>query len=254
MIDLRTPKGKKRVRLEKPPYVSSLTEEQKKKLAVNGKKIQKKRIAKAPRDAKGKIIPNYRYKNILDSYKEHGIASKTTDGETKKHLFGNGNSYPLFVRKPIVADNMIKLIREGYPYTTVCRYYGVNRKTFLKWLEIGSQGIDKNYTKFFKRVSRAEARYEMARLEAIRKHEKTDWRAPAWILERRYPEHWGKRDANKAHIALTNTTINVNKKDELGKAVLRDEHAKELARKLIDGGEFGYTEIKEVEDVSMEDA
>jgi hypothetical protein len=105
----------------------------------------------------------------------------------------------------------------------------------------GRDGIDP-YKGLFERVCRAEAKAEMDNLVELKRHQKNEWKVSAWLLERRWPEHWARRDAFKAEIAV-NAEVTLKGKEQLAKRVVTDEASRELARRLIDGDEFGYEEV-----------
>ena len=237
MSDIKTPNGKERVRLNgKLRYTSehkSKTPEARQRASEN----RKKSVKKAPKNSKGKIIQGHKYKSIIDSYKDLGLKPKIKSARTK-----TSQSKPLFVRNPVLARRIIKFIRAGYHPTTVCRAVGIATSTFRKWLELGAEGKYPVYTKFYKRIANADAKAEMQTLKKLKKHQRTDWRAAAWDLERRWSENWGK-DVVKSGGVSVNATITVNRREEITKVISQDEHAKELARRVIDGGEFGFKEI-----------
>ena len=193
-----------------------------------------KAFKEAPRLENGKIVPAFKYKALIDSYKRHGVKPKK--------LLNHYASKPLFLREPKKGNRIIKFIRMGYPYTTVCRAVGINRDTFIRWLTLGQSNASKEYAKFYRRVCKAEAQAEMNDLKKLSEHQKFDWRASAWKLERRWPEHWAKRDAIRAELKI-NGQVNVTHKHELSQKVAQDPAALELARKMIDGTEFGYDEV-----------
>lgn len=183
---------------------------------------------KAPRRENGKIIQGYRYKELLEGYRENGLSPTVINGQ------GNPARPPSFVLQPALEKRIVRLIRKGYPYTTVCRSCGVTPKTFKDWLEKGKTGYSKDYVRIYRKIARAEAYAEMRTLKVLRKHEKADWRVSAWQLERRWPEHWSKKDRMVAEMHV-NAVVNVDSKESLGKTVVQDEAARELARRLIDG-------------------
>lgn len=228
--------GRERVRLSKG------TPEQSVKAMHEGRAKSHK---KAPRRENGKVIQGYKYKELLEGYRENGLEPHVINGPmvTKPRT-------PMFVDQPSLAKRIIKFIRKGYPYTTVCRYVGVTPKTFKEWLERGKAGVSPEYVRFYERVARAEAHAEMQTLENLKRHGKADWRVSAWQLERRWPEHWAKKDRIAAELTV-NSNVQADSKEHLGKAVVQDLAARELARRLISGDEFGYTDITDQQ--SLED-
>lgn len=194
-------------------------------------KARDKSYKEAPRTPKGKIVNGYGYKAVLEGYRENRL---------EPTVIGPGsNVKPAFVLQPNLGKRIVRLIRKGYPYTTVCRYCGIAPKTFRDWLDRGRDGFSIEYVEFYEAVAKAEGYAEMRTLNKLKSHENADWRVSAWQLERRWPEHWSKKDRMVAEMHV-NATVNVDSKEGLGQKVVTDEAARELARKLIDGDAFDY--------------
>jgi hypothetical protein len=79
-------------------------------------------------------------------------------------------------------------------YKRACMAAGIDQSTFYRWLQKAEKHKRSKYSKFRKRLQAAEAEGELANLQAIIEAGKRDWRARAWLLERRHPERWGKRE------------------------------------------------------------
>lgn len=218
--------GRQRVRLSKGPSKQALA-------AMH--EGRKRSHEKAPRRENGKVIQGYKYKAILEGYKEMGREPRALAPNSISRL-------PMFVDQPSLAKRIVKLIRKGYPYTTVCRYVGVTPRTFKEWLEKGKAGLSPDYVDFYERVARAEAEAEMRTIQTLKMHEKADWRVSAWQLERRWPEHWSKKDRVMAEMQVS-ATINVDSKEALGRTLIQDTAARELARRLIDKDLTEYPQL-----------
>jgi transposase len=155
-----------------------------------------------------------------------------------------------FHTKPIPIDvngprmrRVVKFLEEGLPYNIVAKYLGVKMTTVELWLRKGQENHNESYRKFYKLCSSAESKAQRELLKKLRQHEDNDWRVPAWMLERRWPDQWGKRDALKAELRVSSNVTERENKD-LSKRVLVDKTSRELARNLIDGRTFGYSEVK----------
>ena len=63
-------------------------------------------------------------------------------------------------------------------------------------MEKGEADPDSAYGEFLQLVRLAEAAGEAANVKVIREasHDSKQWTAAAWLLERKYPDRWGKRD------------------------------------------------------------
>lgn len=176
------------------------------------------------------------YEELVEAYEANGLAPVVLNGES---LY---QTKPMFVTDTGLAKKIFKLVKAGHNHITVCRAVGISRSTFNMWLERGRTGYSRDYEKFYHKVMRCEARAEIDILNTLNSHAKVDWRVNAWKLERRFPEHWGKKDRLKAETTV-NAVFNIDVKEDLGKQVLADGTARELARKIIEGNEFGY-EVK----------
>ena len=62
----------------------------------------------------------------------------------------------------------------------------------------GERQPDGPYGEFCRALKRADLEAELACLRQIKEAAQNgDWRAAAWMLERRYPEKWGRRCARR---------------------------------------------------------
>jgi len=98
-------------------------------------------------------------------------------------------------------DKLCQAIELGATYRLACQYGNISHETFSQWRE--------KYPEFVEAINRAEGKGAISNLAIIRNSAKgwTDetgkqyppnWQASAWVLERRYPEQYGRRviDAN----------------------------------------------------------
>lgn len=185
---------------------------------------RKRAAAAAPRKSNGKLKLDYRIANVLNAeYK-----SIRTINPLRKYRL------PIILRNLFVRKRILKQLRMGIPYTTVCSSNGIAPNLFLETLERGKNGFSKAHAKFYKEVCKAEANGEINILKRLRRHSSSDWRVNAWQLERIWPEKYGRVDRIRAE---TRATVNVttDTKKELGTKVISDDIARELARRMIDG-------------------
>lgn len=85
---------------------------------------------------------------------------------------------------------MLKALATGNHYEPACAYAGISYQTFRNWLQRGEATTRGEYFEFFESVQRAIAQAEIASVTKIKAAEKEDWRAAAWMLERRHPDRW----------------------------------------------------------------
>lgn len=113
---------------------------------------------------------------------------------------------------PEVEDAMVRAILVGASYKTACQYAGISYQTFLNWRKRAGavkerQGKSRNAPSdefdvrligFVDHIKEAEAVAAIKSLVKINGAAKKDWRAAAWMLERRFPNEYGRRRAQSA--------------------------------------------------------
>ena len=92
---------------------------------------------------------------------------------------------------PEVQGWIVERIREGHYIETMCCEVGVSKNAYYQWLQKGEQQTSGIYRDFYDAVKAAEQQAKRALLGKL--HQSIDWRAAAWILERRWPEEWGRQ-------------------------------------------------------------
>jgi len=115
-------------------------------------------------------------------------------------------------RKPILTEeiiqNVVSVLRTGTYIETAIACVGISKDTFYAWLRRGARerrrlDNDKKakpnkeeaiYLQLSDAVKKAIAEAEIRNLAMISQAGETQWQASAWILERRFPERWGKKD------------------------------------------------------------
>jgi hypothetical protein len=87
---------------------------------------------------------------------------------------------------------VLDAISTGAARVHAAAYGGIDHDTLLNW--------EKRYPAFRDQVLEAEARAVVGSLANIRKiGNEGDWRALAWLLERRYPEDYGRTVSEQRH-------------------------------------------------------
>ena len=94
---------------------------------------------------------------------------------------------------PEVQDLIVDGINAGLTFGLTCARAGVNPATFYRWLEKGETAKSGVYSEFCDTVSRAKADSALRLVSQITLQAPTDWRAAAFLLERRFPDDYGKR-------------------------------------------------------------
>ena len=105
-----------------------------------------------------------------------------------------GDTHPQKLNKT-VCDKICEGVLKGNYITTVCRSVGIHPQTYYVWKKKGKQGIEP-YKEFYDRVTECEAQAEMDILNVIYTNaiDQGNWLSSAWILERKYPNRFGKRE------------------------------------------------------------
>ena len=100
-----------------------------------------------------------------------------------------------------VVDALIEALASGLTITASCGLVGISRSTFYKWIE--------NYPEFKQAVDGARPIIESNMLELIKDQAQTDWRAAAWVLERRFPEDFSLKREVDLQVNKSNGTNEV---------------------------------------------
>ena len=96
-----------------------------------------------------------------------------------------------------VRNSLIIALSAGCSQKDACAHAGISKATFSRWMAKGQEdeaaGRRSEYRDFLDLVQRAHDRAK-PRLEILMaKHAEKSYRAALTILERRYPEEWGRR-------------------------------------------------------------
>ena len=94
---------------------------------------------------------------------------------------------------PDVQETIVDGINAGLTFGMSCARAGVNPATFYRWLEKGETAKSGAFREFCDTVSRAKADSALRLVSQITLQAPTDWRAAAFMLERRFPDDYGKR-------------------------------------------------------------
>lgn len=93
-----------------------------------------------------------------------------------------------------IAERICQAVRTGATIEGAAAYAGVARQTFFDWLRRGRQPNARNpYKKLAADLEEALGVVEVANIGRIAKAGQDEWTANAWILERRFPDKYGRR-------------------------------------------------------------
>lgn len=125
------------------------------------------------------------------------------------------------------CTRFLEALKAGAPYEPACQYAGWDYTTFAKWRQDVEQKEGRStYFDFFNQVKEAEATAIVVNLALIRSAAKKQWQAAAWLLERRHPEHFARKDNLAVDASLT---INNMVRGIVGKAAQRMIESDETA-------------------------
>lgn len=97
-----------------------------------------------------------------------------------------------------IAEEIISYIEKGSSDKDAYTMASVARSTFYNWIQKGEE--DKKlkkktiYVDFLDKVKKAEAKFKAWHIANIQKSSKKQWQASAWLLERKFPEEFARRD------------------------------------------------------------
>lgn len=102
---------------------------------------------------------------------------------------------------PELRDRLATWIRAGNPIPVACKASGIVESTFHDWMDRGRRALEADgvpegeepFVEFLESIERAMDETEAALVAMVtRAAQRNGWQAAAWILERRWPERWGK--------------------------------------------------------------
>ena len=92
-------------------------------------------------------------------------------------------------RSLLTSDRIKKIcsgIELGLTYDMCAKYAGISPSAFYTWLRKGREGKEKKFIDFVSKLQQAEAKGAVYHLNNIISSSKDDWKASAWVLERRH--------------------------------------------------------------------
>ena len=96
-------------------------------------------------------------------------------------------------RRVLRRDAVLELVRQGCTHKVAALRAGISESTFYTWIAKGKVARSGIYREFVNDLELAEAVAEGTLTLQMRAHAAREWRATAWMLERRFPETWKER-------------------------------------------------------------
>ena len=121
---------------------------------------------------------------------------------------------------PALQDKICQLIAKGNYLITACNVVGINKSTYLRWVERAEQETNNGgglYCDFGVAIKKAEGEAEAQLAQFVRETaiDKKDGYLGMTFLERRHPDRWGRKDRSivsiDEHKTITITTVEVVK-------------------------------------------
>jgi transposase len=81
---------------------------------------------------------------------------------------------------------VIDAVAKGCSYRQACSVAGIGEATFYVWMKQGQTAPHGKFVEFRESILKAEANNGQRMLELIQNHAVKDWKAAAWVLERRH--------------------------------------------------------------------
>jgi hypothetical protein len=94
-------------------------------------------------------------------------------------------------KTPACVARVLDEVRKGLPLKTAATLAGISEDTLQNWRNTDAR--------FAELLEQALAESEAALVAGIQAAAAKDWRAQAFLLERRFPATWGKRSADVQH-------------------------------------------------------
>lgn len=131
---------------------------------------------------------------------------------------------------PEIQQAICDALEKGSYIETAAAKAGISKTTLYDWLKKGARAKDENgeyeegllpYVEFSNAIEKAMAAGEQNHVDNIARHAKENWQASAWMLERKFPERWGKKaimrleDPDKPSGAFTEESFNAILADEV---------------------------------------
>lgn len=94
--------------------------------------------------------------------------------------------------KQLITDVVLNYVRSGLFIKQACLAAGISERTWREW-----KAKDPPLSAALKK---AEAEFERTHIQNITTHAAKDWKASAWMMERKFPERYAKREAPEVKV------------------------------------------------------
>lgn len=140
--------------------------------------------------------------------------------------------------KKIIKD-IATAVENGMNYTAAARAAGVNPRTYYYWKE-SAEGGEEPFASLWPQIENARSRGLAKCAKRVMDAGTQDWRAAAWMLERRDPKNFGKREHQTVeHSGQVNTEVSIaemSTKERLARIAELEKKIKEMERDDAENG------------------
>lgn len=95
---------------------------------------------------------------------------------------------------PELQQKICGLIQAGNYAKTAALACGIAESTYYLWLAKGKKAKRGQYHDFYQAIEQAQAEGEMKLVSVIAESSLESWQAAAWMLERKFPQAWGRKE------------------------------------------------------------
>lgn len=140
-----------------------------------------------------------------------------------------------------LKDSLFKALKDGVSYETACEFAGIWPSTFYKWISEGERDKENNFktefSEFSEDIKKVNATVEIDLIQQVSKDK--SWQSKAWILERRFPDKWGRKERVEGEIKHDHThTVDIKAVREIYANMPEEQFldAVKRARKVLQSG------------------
>lgn len=102
---------------------------------------------------------------------------------------------------PELQEKFCDAIENGDSILGACGYVGIDESTYYKWMKKAEEAKGRTkFVKFKECVDKAKAKALHNFEQVITRASTEHWQAAAWMLERRHPNMYGKKDKIEADV------------------------------------------------------
>ena len=146
---------------------------------------------------------------------------------------------------PDVQEKIVQALRLGNHRKHAAAFAGIDETTLRRWMTRGSNPTDEPYASFRAEVEETEAKAKVAAMGCVYKAViGGDWKAAAWYLERKAPEHYAPRSS------LFDPYRTLELLEEAG--LIKDDEDRERALTALAAGGGGVEQPKDAEDDDLD--